>query len=248
MTTGSAQSSAVAHASSAVDANFAPRVFHGIGAVIIDLDGTMVDTAPDFREAVNRACAGLGLAPLSLETVAGFVGQGSEHLMRQVLGASLTEDEVADRLPAALAAYLEHYRAVNGVHASVYPGVPEGLAALQAKGLRLACVTNKPLAFAEALLARCNLRAPFALVYGGDSFARRKPDPLPLQRVCNGFGLAPSAVMVIGDSSNDARAARAAGCPVLTVPYGYNHGQDVQSIDSDGIVLTLLDAASRINP
>ncbi len=140
--------------------------------------------------------------------------------------------------------YQQHYDAINGDHVSVYPGVIAGLDALRAQGLRLACVTNKPIAFAVPLLEQTGLRAYFEVVYGGDSLPTKKPDPLPLLQVCADFGLAPAQVVAIGDSSNDAQAARAAGCRVLTVPYGYNHGQAIQEVDSDGIVATLLDAAN----
>jgi phosphoglycolate phosphatase len=118
------------------------------------------------------------------------------------------------------------------------------LQAFQAKGMRLACVTNKPFDFALPLLEKAGLRQYFDVVYGGDSLPRKKPDPLPLLKVCEDFGLDPRQVVAIGDSSNDAQAARAAGCRVLNVPYGYNHGESIHTVDSDGIVPTLLDAAN----
>ena len=118
---------------------------------------------------------------------------------------------------------------------------------MQAKGLRLACVTNKPIAFAVPLLKKTGLHSYFEVIYGGDSLPAKKPDPLPLLQVCKDFGLQPHQVVAIGDSSNDAQAARAAGCRVLNVPYGYNHGQSIQDVDSDGIVPTLLDAAHLIS-
>ena len=113
-------------------------------------------------------------------------------------------------------------------------------------GVRLACVTNKPIAFARPLLEKKGLIDLFEVIYGGDSLAHKKPHPLPMLTVCNDFDLQPAQVVAIGDSSNDSEAARAAGCRVLTVPYGYNHGQPVQTIDTDGIVESLLDAASLI--
>lgn len=215
----------------------------GIRAAIIDLDGTMVHTAPDFQVAINRMRADLDLAPLPIDTIIEFVGKGSENLMRRVLGVDFEADDVERRFADALAAYQRHYADINGNHSSVYDGVREGLAAMQARGLRLACVTNKPIAFAKPLLQKTGLDGFFELVYGGDSLPRKKPDPLPMLTVCRDFALEPSAVVAIGDSSNDAEAARAAGCRSLTVPYGYNHGKPVQSIDSDGIVASLLDAA-----
>lgn len=220
----------------------------GIRAAIIDLDGTMLDTAPDFRTAINRMRHELKLTapPLSLDTVIAYVGKGSENLVRCVLSADFAPDEAAQRFDSALAAYFRHYGSVNGDHATLYPQVREGLQVLRARGLRLACVTNKPLAFALQLLERTGLRGYFEIVYGGDSFALKKPAPEPFLQVFADFGLLPQQVLAIGDSANDALAARAAGCRVFIVPYGYNHGEAVQKIDSDGIVATLLVAAQLI--
>lgn len=215
----------------------------GIHAAIVDLDGTMVHTTPDFTVAINRMRAETGLPPLDIDTITQFVGKGSEHLMRRVLGVDFDGEDVERRFDNALASYQQHYLAINGNHSHVYPGVTEGLSALRAKGLRLACVTNKPISLAKPLLEKKGLLQFFELVYGGDSLPRKKPDPLPMQTVCENFRLAPHQVVAIGDSSNDAQAARAAGCRCLTVPYGYNHGQPVHTIDSDGIVATLLVAA-----
>jgi phosphoglycolate phosphatase len=219
----------------------------GIRAAIVDLDGTMLHTAPDFHVAINRTRAELNLAPLAIDVITNFVGKGSENLMRRVLGVDFGPDEVEQRFAFALASYQRHYLAINGDYSTVYPGVREGLDALKAKGLRLACVTNKPIAFATPLLEKMGLASYFELVYGGDSLPRKKPDPYPLLKVCEEFGLAPCQIVAIGDSSNDAQAARAAGCRVLNVPYGYNHGQSIQEVDSDGIVSSLLDAAQLIS-
>jgi phosphoglycolate phosphatase len=221
--------------------------FSDIRAVIIDLDGTMLDTAHDFRVAINRMRDELGLAPLALDVIISFVGKGTENLIRRVLDVDFAQEEAEQRYETALASYQQHYLSINGDHTAHYPEVREGLQALQSKGLRLACVTNKPIAFAEPLLEKTGLRDYFAIVYGGDSLPTKKPDPAPLLQVCADFNLAPSQVLAIGDSANDAQAARAAGCPVLIVPYGYNHGEAVQNIDSDGIVPTLLAAAQLIS-
>lgn len=220
---------------------------HGIRAAIIDLDGTMVHTAPDFLVAVNRMRADLDLEPLDIEAITLFVGKGTENLMRRVLAVDYAPEQVEQHFEAALASYTRHYPDINGEYSTVYPGVREGLEALRAKGLRLACVTNKPHAFAVPLLQKTGLFDYFELVYGGDSFARKKPDPYPLLKVCEDFGLQPEQVVAIGDSSNDAQAARAAGCRVLNVPYGYNHGESIHNVDSDGIVPTLHEAALLIS-
>lgn len=221
-------------------------MLHHIKAAIIDLDGTMLDTAPDFHIAVNRMRTDLGLGPLAMDTIVNFIGKGSENLIRQLLAIDYDASEVEHHLAQALASYLKHYAHINGDHATLYPNVIEGLQALQAKGLRLACVTNKPLALALPLMDKKGLTPYFEVIYGGDSLPHKKPHPLPLLQVCQDFALPPAQVVAIGDSCNDVQAARAAGCRVLNVPYGYNHGAPIHQVDSDGIVSTLLEAAHRL--
>ena len=137
---------------------------------------------------------------------------------------------------AAFLRYQHHYGHVNGQHAEVYAGVLQGLQAFQAKGLPMACLTNKPTAFAKDLLARKGLDGFFAHVYGGDAFPRKKPDPMPLLETCKALGTAPSHTLMLGDSQNDAQAARAAACPVVLVTYGYNHGEPIRGVDCDGFI------------
>ncbi|SHH72150.1 phosphoglycolate phosphatase [Massilia sp. CF038] len=220
---------------------------HPIRAVIVDLDGTMLDTVPDFHVAINAMRAEFDMPPITSEAVALLVGKGSENLIRGVLALDLPANQVEQHFDQAMAAYQRHYLAINGNHSVLYDDVIAGLEAMKAQGLRMACVTNKPIAFATPLLAQKGLAAYFELVYGGDSLPRKKPDPMPLLQVCADFALEPHEVVAIGDSSNDAEAARAAGCFVLTVPYGYNHGRSIHEIDSDGIVTTLLEAATMIS-
>ena len=211
-----------------------------IRAAIVDLDGTLVDTLGDFVVALNRTLADLDLPPVDRARVERTVGKGSEHLIRSVLAHQLALPEVrglsnvcaarsVDTLYGpAWQRYQAHYHAINGDHAEVYPGVREGLHAWRARGWRLACLTNKPLAFAQMLLARKDLAGHFEAVFGGDSFARKKPDPLPVRQTCAHLGVAPAQALMVGDSSNDAQAADAAGCPLVLVSYGYNHGQPIR--------------------
>jgi phosphoglycolate phosphatase len=218
-----------------------------IRAAIIDLDGTMLDTVPDFHVAINRMRAGFGLDQISQERIEKMVGKGSENLIRGVLAIDFDQAGVDLHFPAAMDAYQRHYLDINGDHSALYDGVLAGLDAMRAMGLRMACVTNKPIAFAAPLLAKKGLAPYFEIVYGGECLPRKKPDPMPLLQVCADFALAPAQVVAIGDSSNDAEAARAAGCFVLTVPYGYNHGRAIHETDSDGIVSSLLEAATLIS-
>ena len=215
----------------------------GIRAVAIDLDGTMVDTAADFHVAINRMRAEFGMTPVSIETVIRFVGKGMEHLVRSILAEDVAADELDTLFPRAFASYDRHYRNINGDHSRLYPDVLGGLEAMQAQGLRLACVTNKPIAFARQLLQKTGLLSYFEVIYGGDSLPRKKPDPCAMLQVCRDFDLQPIQLLAIGDSINDALSARAAGCSVLAVPYGYNEGQSVHTLDVDAIVDSI-DAAA----
>lgn len=205
----------------------------GIQAAIVDLDGTMVDTVGDFEVALAGALGELGYPPVGRDFIARTVGKGSEHLIRRTLAEVGAPEALYD---AAWQRYQHHYLAINGSRSEVFPGVAEGLRALRALGLHLACLTNKPTAFAHPLLAAKGLDGFFEHAFGGDAFERKKPDPLPLVGTCRALGTAPARTLMIGDSSNDAQAARAAGCPVVLVSYGYNHGEPVASAGADLVV------------
>jgi phosphoglycolate phosphatase len=196
-------------------------------AFIIDLDGTLVDTLGDFVAVLNRVLTDLALPVVTRDFVERTIGQGSEHLIRSTLAHIDAEPTLYER---AWALYQTHYTALNGQFSDVFPGVIEGLDRLQALGLPMACVTNKPAAFARDLLARKGLAGYFGWVFGGDSFERKKPDPLPLIKTCEALGTLPARCWMIGDSSNDARAARGAGCPVVLMRYGYNHGEPIDAV------------------
>lgn len=207
-------------------------------AAMIDLDGTLVDTLADFVEALACTLDDLGLPRVGPDVVARHIGRGSEHLVRSVLAAAAASVG-DDRSQAALAGYLRHYARVNGQKATVYPGVLAALQRCRARGIALACVTNKPTAFSEALLRAMGLNGFFATVTGGDRFGRMKPDPLPLLQTCAVLGSPPARTLMVGDSINDALAARAAGCPVVLVSYGYNHGHPVHEVDADAVIDSL---------
>lgn len=204
--------------------------FRGLDAAIVDLDGTMVDTVGDFEVALREALGELDLPPVGRDFIARTVGKGSEHLLAKALEHLGAPATLFDPLWAH---YQRHYLRINGQHADLFPGVREGLQRLRAAGLTLACLTNKPGAFARPLLQAKGIADQFALTFGGDEFARKKPDPLPLQETCRRLGVSPGRTLMIGDSSNDAAAARAAGCPVALARYGYNHGQPIEAAGAD---------------
>lgn len=202
-------------------------------AALVDLDGTLVDTVGDFEAALTLTLADVGLPAVGRAFIEHTVGRGSEHLIRQTLAEAGGLPSLYER---AWARYQFHYQAINGRHSVVYPGVVEGLAMLRAAGLRLVCLTNKPAAFAHQLLAAKSLAGLFEHCFGGDTFERKKPDPLPLRKACEALGSQPTRTLMIGDSRNDVQAARGAGCPVVLVSYGYNHGEPAALAGADRVV------------
>ena len=224
-------------------ASLAPRHGGAIEAVIVDLDGTMVDTMGDFAEAINRMLVDLQLPAISAQAIEPMVGKGSENLLRSVLKHVLAQEgrapaatDIDNYYARAWESYQHHYLAINGRYSKVYEGVEKGLQNLRNLGLKMACLTNKPLSFAEPLLKAKGLRDYFDYVFGGDSFERKKPDPLPLFKTCEALGSQPANTLMIGDSSNDAEAAHNAGCPVVLVSYGYNHGHPIREVQANGYV------------
>ena len=218
-----------------------------VRAVMIDLDGTLADTIPDLAAAANAMLRELGRPEQDVALIRTFVGKGIAHLVERVLAADSRNASLpADQLARALSIYERCYAVVNGRYASLYPGVSEGLRAFEALRLPLACVTNKSERFTTPLLKQLALSHHFMQVIAGDTLPQKKPDPAPLLHACRGFGIAPRDMLMIGDSVNDAQAARAAGCPVFCVTYGYNEGQDVRELSVDAIVASLFDASQLI--
>ena len=217
-----------------------------VKAVMIDLDGTLVDSIPDLAAAANMMLAALGRPALDIELIRTFVGKGIPRLVERTLCAAMDGTPDPELMARALPVFERSYAEVNGRHTTVYPGVKSGLAALEEQGFPLACVTNKSMRFTEPLLEMVGLAAHFRKVVAGDTLARKKPDPAPLLYACEAFRIAPHDMLMIGDSVNDTEAARAAGCPVFCVTYGYNEGRDVHTLDTDAVIGTLQEAAGLI--
>lgn len=219
-----------------------------VKAVAVDLDGTLLDTLPDIAEATDRMLRDLGRSAVGAEVVRGFIGRGIPTLVKRVLTGALDGEPDPNVFARALPLFQRHYRDTFDQRSYPYPGAVEGLERMRAAGLKLACVTNKAEAFTLPLLAATATDRLFDLVVSGDTLPRKKPDPLPLLHIAQQFGVEPAQLLLIGDSDNDVDAARAAGCPVVCVPYGYSGSRQVRDLDCDAIVASLIEAAELIVP
>ncbi|ALM85134.1 phosphoglycolate phosphatase [Bordetella sp. N] len=216
-------------------------------AALLDLDGTLLDSIPDLAMAANAMRVELGMDVLREDVIATFVGKGVDNLVRRTLAASLDGDAADETLfQRARESFYRHYHLVNGDKAVVFDGVMDGLKAMRDLGLKLAVVTNKPTEFTLPLLQRTGLAGFFQAVVCGDTCERKKPDPQPVAHACTLLDVPPEFAVTIGDSLNDTQAGRGAGTRTLVVPYGYNEGVDVRTLEVDGIVATLVDAADWI--
>lgn len=207
--------------------------------VLIDLDGTLVDSLPDIAFCVDRMLTELDLPTVGEARVREWVGNGTDILVRRALAGNLDgevdEGRHAQALPVFTALYAQH----TSERSRVYDGVPAGLDYLRTSGAALACVTNKASAFTHKLLAEMELDKYFSLVISGDTLARNKPDPLPLLHAARHFAVPPEQGLLIGDSANDVKAARAAGFGIICVSYGYNHGEDIRASSPDAVIDSL---------
>lgn len=204
-----------------------------VRSVSLDLDGTLLDTVPDLVVAANAMLTELGLPQRSADELRTFVGGGIPRFVLWCLPEGKRDGELH---AAAIESFKRHYARSNGLYSTLYPGVLEGLQGFRRLGIRMACITNKATAFSEPLLAMTGLAPYFEFTLSGDSLPEKKPHPLPLLEACRRLGSMPAQHMHLGDSKHDAAAAVAAGCISVTLPYGYNEGEDVRQMATDVIV------------
>lgn len=202
----------------------------------MDLDGTLVDTAPDIAASVNTMLADLGLPPYDLATITGWVGSGASRLIKRALTGELDGEPDPALFARAVPLFRQYYGARVSQESTLYPGAAETLETLHTAGFELACITNKPEAFTVPLLKDLGIHHYFQLLISGDTLPRGKPDPLPLLHACEFFGTSVNHSVMVGDSVNDAKAAQAAGMPVICVTYGYNRGVDVRELASAAVI------------
>jgi phosphoglycolate phosphatase len=207
--------------------------------ILIDLDGTLVDSVPDLCRSVDAMMAALGRPPHGEAAVRNWVGNGVERLVKRALIGTLDGEPDPADYARAYPIFMELYAAHNCERSRLYSGVREGLNALAARGLKLGCVTNKAACFTEPLLAALGVAERFGIIISGDTLPEKKPSPLPLLHAAAHFGVTPAASLMVGDSISDVKAARAAGFPVVCVSYGYNHGQDIREASPDAVIDSL---------
>ncbi|MFT5657045.1 MAG: phosphoglycolate phosphatase [Gammaproteobacteria bacterium] len=222
------------------------RLLQSPKAVLIDLDGTLVDSVPDLAYGIDEMMAQLAMPVRGIAAVTEWVGNGVERLVKRALLNSMDGEPDEALYQRALPIFEIAYAANNGRHSYLYDGVVQGLDYLRQQGYRLGCVTNKPAAFTAPLLVAMDIADYFEVTVSGDEVDRRKPDPQPLLMAAQQLQVEPQLTLMLGDSVSDVAAARAAGMPVICVSYGYNHGQDIRSHDPDAVITSLAELKTLI--
>ncbi len=218
------------------------EALNNIGLIIYDLDGTLIDSAPDLALAVDDMLKAMTLAPAGIDRVREWVGNGSRRLVERALvhaGACGARGPDSAQLDEALALFMQYYAQHLVSHTRCYPGVVACLRAQRERGIAQALVTNKPSRFIAPLLEATGLEGFFSHTLGGDALAQKKPDPAPLLHIARSLDIAPERALMIGDSRSDVQAARAAGFRCLAVTYGYNHGEPIAALNPDHLLDSL---------
>jgi phosphoglycolate phosphatase len=218
------------------------------GMILIDLDGTLVDSVPDLTYCVDEMMGRLGHPPHGEAAVRNWVGNGVERLVRRALTGELDGEPSDADFDRAYPIFLELYAENTSQRSGLYPGVREGLDYLLTNGYRLGCVTNKAAQFTLPLLRDLGVLDAFGLVVSGDTLPEKKPHPAPLLHAATHFGVEPSRALMIGDSVSDVKAARAAGFRIICMSYGYNHGQDIRLAEPDAVIDSMAELKSWIAP
>jgi len=214
--------------------------------VLIDVDGTLVDSVPDLAYCVDEMMKQLGRPPHGEAAVRDWVGNGVERLVRRALVGQLDGEPSDEDFARAYPLFLELYRENTSQRSCLYPGVREGLEYLRAQGYQLGCVTNKAAQFTVPLLKAMGIYDDFGIVVSGDTLPMKKPDPLPLLHAAEHFGVPPGDSLMLGDSKSDVTAARAAGFQVICMSYGYNHGEDIRDYAPDAVIDSMAELSTLI--
>ncbi len=216
-------------------------MIHKPKMILIDVDGTLVDSVPDLSYCVDEMLRRLGRPPRGEARVRNWVGNGVERLVRRALIGALDGEPPEAEFGRAYPIFLELYRDNTSKRSRLYSGIREGLDYLRSAGYRLGCVTNKVAEFTEPLLRDLGVREHFEIVVSGDTLPRKKPDPLPLLHAAEYFGVRAQDALMVGDSVSDVKAARAAGFQIVCMSYGYNHGVDIRDAAPDAVIDSLIE-------
>jgi phosphoglycolate phosphatase len=204
--------------------------------ILIDVDGTLVDSVPDLAYCVDEMMKQLGMPTHGEAKVRNWVGNGVERLTRRALIGQLDGEPDDALFDKAYPIFLELYAANTSKRSCLYPGVREGLDYLQAQGYKLGCVTNKAAQFTIPLLKDLGVHDYFANIVCGDTLPEKKPHPMPLLHSAEALGVTPEQSLMLGDSVSDVKAARAAGFQIICMSYGYNHGMDIRDSNPDAVI------------
>lgn len=215
--------------------------------LLMDLDGTLVDSVPDLTACVDDMLQALGMPPCGEEKVRLWVGNGVERLVERALAGDMEGKVEPGLRERGLSRFLDCYRDRHAVQSCVYPGVREGLEALRGR-FSMGCVTNKPARFTAPLLRAMGLDGYFEVVVAGDTLPQKKPDPAPLLFAARQFDVNPGDALMVGDSRSDVEAARAAGFGIVCVSYGYNHGIDIREQRPDAVIDRLTQLPDLLAP
>ena len=215
--------------------------------VLIDLDGTLVDSVPDLAHAVDAMRRDIGMPEHGEDVVRHWVGNGVERLVKRALTGELDGEPDAALFDKAYPIFHKHYLESNGVYSRLFPGVAEGLKILSDKGYQLGCVTNKAEGFTLPLLEAKGILHYFGVVVSGDTLSVKKPAPEPLWHAAKHFGVEPEESLMLGDSMHDVQAARNANFQVIAVSYGYNHGVDIAEAKPDAIIDSFVELENLLN-
>ena len=204
--------------------------------IMIDVDGTLVDSVPDLAFCVDQMMIELGLQLCGEERVRNWVGNGIPKLIERALIDKLDKESISKVYEVAYPIFLKLYSDNSAIRSRLYDGVKEGLDYLKPKGYLLGCVTNKAEQFTNPLLKKMGIYNDFRLIISGDTLDKNKPDPLPLLHGTNFFNMQPNECLMLGDSVSDVRAARAAGFDIICMSYGYNHGNNIEDENPDLVI------------
>jgi phosphoglycolate phosphatase len=216
--------------------------------VLIDVDGTLVDSVPDLAYCVDEMMEQLGMPVRGEASVRNWVGNGVERLVRRALTNSLDGEPDKALFDKAYPVFLDLYADNTSKRSILYPGVTEGIAFLKSARYKLGCVTNKAAQFTEPLLKDLGIYDNFSIVISGDTLPQKKPDPAPLLHAAEFFGVAPEEAMMLGDSVSDVKAARAAGFQIICMSYGYNHGEDIRTANPDAVIDSMAELPELLGP